>query len=94
MKTIHKVQFGTFEELYNRRCVGGSKRLHRGAKPIHLEKQGDVITLWAEVNTSEPLADYQWHFVGTGLPIPDEWQHLGTIQTGGFVWHFYWSPGG
>ena len=50
-----------------------------------------ILTVWAEVDVSDsptvPTAPYR--VFGTGHPIPDEAEHVGSVPVGPFVWHLY-----
>ena len=50
-------------------------------------------TLWFEVNTGEPTEARSFEVVGTGHEVPDDAQHLASIQINDngryWVWHLY-----
>jgi len=63
-----------------------------GAKPICVQVQGDLLCLWAEVNTEpeRPRGGRTFEIIGTGNPIPEaERAYIGTVQMPPFVWHVY-----
>lgn len=72
-----------------------------GAELLHVHDQHGEPTLWALVDTLEPLRTRQILTVGTGWPtelstmaggtIP----YVGTAHCRGFVWHVFdagWAP--
>lgn len=63
-----------------------------GAKIVHVAQQrvGDVVTLWAEVNPDARVRETRYFaIIGTGHPIPDGYEHVGTWLDDPFVWHLY-----
>ena len=67
------------------------KKLHLGLDPSNL------LCMWAEVDTEEPLEDWIIQGVGTGWPLDDmpyftsdECEYMGTINDGiYYMWHYY-----
>jgi len=73
-------------------------KIPKGAVFLDVQTQGpnQNISVWALIDTSQPLVDYGFHVVGTGHQIPDtagvgEHNYIGTFQTSGgaFVWHVF-----
>lgn len=66
-----------------------------GAEIIHLDVQRvdgqPQLFLWAVVQPeSSNMINHKLVVVGTGHPMPEgEVEHLGTIQSDGFVWHAF-----
>jgi hypothetical protein len=61
-------------------------------KIIALQEQNRVPTIWYEHNLDSTLGEHQAKIfiVGTGHIVPAEARsHLGTLQFGPMVWHFY-----
>ena len=61
-----------------------------GAKPLCVQLQGGVPTLWRLVDQNEDPDE--WHFlvVGTGHTFNlEDWHYIGTWQQDGFVWHLF-----
>lgn len=63
-------------------------------KPIRvviLERSGlkAVVTLWAEIETTNDLEDHTFWLIGTGREVPKDCNYIGTIENGPFVWHSY-----
>ena len=62
-----------------------------GAKIVHIEMQDGFPQLWAEI--SDPSSSHvevrQFEIFGTGHPIPDKAQHVGTFLDPPYVWHVY-----
>lgn len=63
----------------------------RQAKPIHVDLQNEIPTIWVEVREDNEAVPYKIYCFGTGWDIPTELTHIGTVQLNGFVWHFYWD---
>lgn len=67
------------------------KKLHLGLDPNNL------LCMWAEVDTEEPLEDWLIQGIGTGWPLDnlpistiDECEYWGTINDGiYYIWHYY-----
>lgn len=83
MKIIYKfpMETGQTEVRY-----GGSPRI------ALVTMQNGAPTVWLEVDTEEDLAVRQFRVFGTGMEIPDGWQHVGSCQDGIFIWHVYYQP--
>lgn len=47
------------------------------------------FNLWAEVDNSAPREERRLRVIGTGHPLPNVGQFVGTIQDPPFVWHIY-----
>lgn len=49
----------------------------------------EYVEFWAEVNPMETSRPREFTVVGTGHPIPDCFEHVGTTQRtpSGLVWH-------
>lgn len=75
-----------------------SQEIHTGER---------IPTLWAEVNLNNKLAQHRIYCVGTGHPLPENWQlvvedgpiweYLDSVISGQhdeWVWHFYAWYGG
>lgn len=62
-----------------------------GARILSVGAQGEVITLWAEVDPYEgPPILRKFHIRGTGHPVPEgEVTFIGTVLMSPFVWHVY-----
>lgn len=59
-------------------------------KPVHVDVQNGVPTVWVEVETTAPLVYWTFLSIGTGWEVPPGGQHIGTLIDGaGFVWHHY-----
>lgn len=63
----------------------------RGAAIVHVASQADRPCLWASVDPSRTIVDRWFTVVGTGHPIPDGAEYVGTAQThaGALVWHVH-----
>lgn len=66
--------------------------MHFNAHRLHVGDQDGVPTLWAQVNTDEPLVEQVYEVFGTGQPLPEHigyMEHVGTAVGPLFVWHVY-----
>jgi len=60
------------------------------AKPVHFGMQGNLPTLWCEVDLRFRVEDERtFRIFGTGHAIPPKAEYVGTVQSGTFVWHLY-----
>lgn len=62
-------------------------KLPVGARIVHFAIQHGRPTFWALVNPALGLGSGMFTVVGTGQPIDDGFQHVGTTMDGPFVWH-------
>lgn len=61
-----------------------------GAKVIEVAEQHGMFTLWAVAVRGSMSQRRVFHIVGTGHDIPaDAHTYLGTVHTGGFVFHVF-----
>ena len=60
-----------------------------GAHPVFVAMQHGKLTVWAEVDTEEPLYPVELGIWGTGHNIPDDAEHVGSTLDGLFVWHVW-----
>ena len=67
------------------------------AQILHVDKQGDTLTLWALVDATYPDGRDAEHVArtievhGTGNPISGNYrrQYIGTVLMPPFVWHVF-----
>jgi hypothetical protein len=59
---------------------------------VHFAIQNGDLCLWAEVIQVEPDRSMSVRIFGTGNRIPEPFEHCGTVQDGGLVWHLYREP--
>lgn len=74
------------------RLTGGEqlcRTMPEGAIPVRFGLQNEIPTLWCLVNTLKPQADRYFAIVGTGHPIPDDYEYIGSVDQGPFVWHAF-----
>lgn len=57
-------------------------------KALHVNTQRGKLCLWAEVIPSigEKVVI---QVLGTGYGVPDNYEYIGTVMDGNFVWHIY-----
>lgn len=72
--------------------------IDRSAKILRMGVQGDYPCFWAQVNSMAPRAKRKVLMTGTGITFPDEFgpqpfcrEHIGTVQVGAYVWHYFWE---
>lgn len=65
----------------------------RVGKILRFDNQKGVCTVWVEIETPKegvkPRYNLSFLVIGTGWDVPEEFQHVGTIDMGPFVWHCY-----
>jgi hypothetical protein len=63
----------------------------KGAKVLTVAYQHNALCLWAEVSADAPKEQRLFLICGTGHPIPDGAQYIGTVQDAGgsLIWHVY-----
>lgn len=85
MKTVWKYQFATVQD---------DVVIPANARIVHVGEQGGKVTVWAEVVANPVGVGYARYLVivGTGHPIPDRWEHVGTVVQPPWVWHVYAEP--
>lgn len=55
--------------------------------PRHI---GTVLTFWAEVDPHAERESREFAVFGTGHPIPDDYQYVGTDDSAGdLIWHLH-----
>lgn len=69
-------------------------QMPRDAKPLALQAQGSVLTLWAltpKIETGTPMVERRFFLVGTGWAFEhlSSMTYIGTAQIGGLVWHVF-----
>jgi hypothetical protein len=62
-----------------------------GATVLALQDQFGMSTLWVQVDPEAPRAERTFEWVGTGHPVPEHGEYVGTVQVHGgqFVFHLY-----
>jgi hypothetical protein len=84
MKTIYKYELAVTDKQV--------LKLPHDAWFMRIEQQGVSVMLWALVDTDHPTVDREIRCFGTGHPLPDSIMfadHIGTVQMGTLVWHFF-----
>lgn len=88
MRTIYKYPIGVSDGITP---VRGS--VHD--KVILVDQQNGQLTVWMEVETEVSPMDirrFDFFIRGTGHPIPDGAEHVGSVVMVPFVWHVYLMP--
>jgi len=61
-----------------------------GSRVIKVEcRQPQLLSFWAEVDTEKNKEKREFVIVGTGHPIPENYEYVGTALDGWYVWHLY-----
>jgi hypothetical protein len=83
MKTIYKYPV----QITDRQQVS----MPSGALIVHFANDpGGQPSIWAEVETTNPVVSHDLWIVGTGHPIPDAALiHVASMVCQCFVWHLY-----
>ena len=58
-------------------------------KVLSVQMQGDTPMLWAQVDPDGVPRSVKVHCIGTGQEVPKHTYHIGTVQDGAYVWHFF-----
>jgi len=66
----------------------GTLSMPAKARIVSVQMQGEIPTLWAEVNTDAPIEKREFVIYGTGHH-QDGGHYVGTFQSPPFVWHLY-----
>jgi hypothetical protein len=82
MKTVHKFVLGLINPVT-------AVQLPIKHKVLHVDEQHGEVTLWVELNTAHATQTHYFQIVGTGHPVPDGAEHVGTALVRQFVWHVY-----
>lgn len=59
-------------------------------EPHFFERQGTDYCVWAEVDTSTPICNFEIQVFGTGHHIPADFYYVGSVVADPFVWHAFW----
>jgi hypothetical protein len=64
-----------------------------GTGVIHFAIQQGQWRIWTrDLPADLSVTDYEVRIYPTGGTPPDEAQHLGTLEDGGYVWHLFGRP--
>lgn len=66
--------------------------LPQNAKLIHVGDQHGVLSLWFELDPSNTTELREFIVYGTGWAMIEDgmaYHHVGSVQSGEFVWHVY-----
>ena len=80
MRTVHRFALDV-----------GHNRIHvpDRAEVIHVGEQGGALHCWVDLDTLAAKVPRVIEVLTTGDSIPVPAAHLGTVVSGGFVWHAY-----
>lgn len=80
--TIHKYPLFMGDEV--------AVMMPAGAKVLHVGEQEGGLTLWAQVDQSQPFERRVFSIRGTGHPLGEVGRFIGTVvMSYGLVWHIY-----
>ena len=84
MKTVWKYELDIVDEPQNR-------PMPHGASLLAVAVQGDRLCVWAEVNPRYKLQDRWFVVEGTGHPLRNAADYVGSalMAGGALVWHVY-----
>ena len=82
MKAIWKFPLSVVDGIQSRNIPIGSSFCHAGNDP-----RGPGVAVWFAVDSAmgEELKNFM--VVGTGHPLPEHSQYLGSAAQNGFIWH-------
>lgn len=88
MRTVHKYPLKAFEDSVDVRVS-----MPAFSDFLHVAFQGEDVFIWAEVETDQPLQDYEFEVYATGQEHRVErytyLQHMGTFFAKQNVWHLF-----
>lgn len=84
MRVVWKYQFAVNDEV--RLLLPESHQI------VHVETQQAIPTLWVLVDPDSPDSMRTFYVRGTGHPVEDGLEHVGTFISGSFVWHVFTKP--
>lgn len=64
------------------------------AEIIHVALQHNRPTVWAKVDTQQPITVRVFAVLATGAAIPEGYTYIGTCFDGPLVWHVFEDPVG
>ena len=88
MRTIYKYPL-PFEPDFTIDLPVGATLLHIDAQD---QSQPGQLSLWAMVDTDQPIVKKRFAIIGTGHEIPPgihALNHFATVLVGNFVWHVF-----
>ena len=87
MRTIHKYKLDTFVFYPDERSTFNMPSVR---KYLTINMQDGMPCLWVEVEDESEYTPVEITVVGTGNPIPNEFNnYIGTVQDGTMVWHYF-----
>lgn len=81
MKTIVKYPFSIDDRF--------QINMPQGAQILLVELQGEQPTMWALVDTDVGPEPRRFAIFGTGHPVGEGVQHVGSFQMRPYVWHLF-----
>lgn len=81
MRMVHK--FPLPEEEVTIRLPGNDWKV------VHVGEQHGVITVWVELDPAFVRKPVTFYSIFTGVALPENIQHVGSLTTGTLVWHIY-----
>lgn len=86
-----KAQAEASDKIYKYPLTFGLGGIHRFCLPepsgvVHVGMQDGTVQLWVRVGQGDPRPRF-FQVVATGQPFPTSARYVGTVQSGGYVWH-------
>lgn len=66
-------------------------RMPQNANVLMVNTQKSEVFIWAIIDTDEPMIDRPFIILGTGMNVPNGFNHIGSFQmlSGGLVFHLF-----
>jgi hypothetical protein len=66
-----------------------SHYMPKDAKVLTVHEQSGYPCMWVQMDGSQPQIERKFVFIGTGWPLEETAEYLGTAHCNGFVWHVF-----
>ncbi len=66
-------------------------QIHKNWKPLCIQFQNGIPTLWAKVDTEQEKIKAIIYQIGTGWAVDNSNIYISTIQDGPYVWHYFYK---
>lgn len=83
-KTVYKYPFDVSDDVV--------VKMPDDAEILKVDHQDGQPTIWALVDTESPAVMRRFIVRGTGHPVPDGVEHVGSFFHGPFIWHLFEDP--
>jgi hypothetical protein len=82
MEVIHKYSIPSDPDIFE-------LELPHGATIISIQVQGHTPMMWVRKKLDEPHVIRKFRVIATGFEFEGQLIHLGTFQSGRYVWHIF-----